>query len=158
MVADFLENPDAGTLVDRRASHAGQPIEAKAIDAANCAVARRGNIRFHRAEIGPARRRSLSVDDLLHLLERFAAFKKFACARITGSAPQIRIVLQYMGRQPQRLLPEIRWRIGFVGKHRHDVLGLKNGPDTPADRLAAVGSDHLDRDAEVVADEFKELP
>ena len=46
----------------------------------------------------------------------------------------------------------------IVGKHRHDVLGLKHGPDAPADRLAAVGGDHLDRDAEVVADEFKEFP
>ena len=99
----------------------------------------------------------MSVDDLLHLLERGAAFEQFAGSRVSGAAAQIRIVLEHMGCEPQRLLPEIGWRTGIVGKHSHDVLSLKHRPDAPADRLAAVGGDHLDRNAEVVADEFKEL-
>ena len=69
------------------------------------------NIGFQRAEIGPAGRGALSVDDLLHLLERRAAFEQFAGARVARAAAQIRIVFEDMRREPQRLFPEIGRRV-----------------------------------------------
>ena len=100
---------------------------------------------------------ALRFDDLLHLLQRRAAVEQFAGPRITGSAAQLRIVFQQMGGKPQRLFAQVRRRCGIVGQHGHHVLGFEHRTDAVADRLAAVGRDHLHRYAEVIADEFEQF-
>ena len=109
------------------------------------------------SEIGAADRRPLRLDDLVHLLERGAAVEQFARARIAGAAAQLRIVFQQMRGEPQRFLAQIARRGRIVGQHRHHVLGFEHRADAVADRLAAVGGDNLDRDAEMVADELEQL-
>src|SRR5690349_2809219 len=72
-VADLLEDPNSGALVDRCAGHSSQAVEAQAIDAGHDAVVGGENVGFERAQSSLAGRGALSVDDLLHLLERGAA-------------------------------------------------------------------------------------
>ena len=156
-IADLLEHLDAGALVDRRAGGAREPVEPQAVDRLDHAVARRRDVGGQRAEIGAAVGRPLRLDDLVHLLERGAAVEQFLGAGIAGAAAQLGVVFEQMRGKPQRLLAQIAGRGRLVGQHRHHVLRLQHRADAVADRLAAVGGDHLDRDAEMIADEFEQL-
>ncbi len=116
VVADLLEQPDAGTLVERSASGTCQPVQPQAIDRGDHALMRGLHVKTEMSELGAAIRRALGVDDLLHLLQGHATLEQLASARISGAAAQLRIIFQEMGGKTQRFLAQIarvrpaRWR------------------------------------------------
>ena len=104
---------------------------------------------------GAASRRALRIDDLVHLPQRGAAVEQFAGAGIARTATQLRIAIDEMRGQPQRLFAQVARRIGFVAQYRHDILGLQHRTNAVSDRLATVRGNHFDRNSEVIADEFE---
>ena len=108
-------------------------------------------------KLGPAIRRTLRFHDLVHLLERGAAVEQFPGARVAAAAAQPRVILEQMRGEPERLFAQVRRCVGLVGEHGHDVLGFQHRTDAVADRLPAIGRNHLDRDAKMIADEFEQF-
>ena len=66
------------------------------------------------------------------------------------STANVGIELQHPSSQAQRLLTEIRGRFRLVVQHLHDVPCFKHRADAPAYRLATVGHNHLNEEAELV--------
>ncbi len=156
-IADLAEQLDAGALVDRRARGPRQAVQLQAVDLGNGAVIGGTDVEGQLADIVAAGRGSLRVDDFLHFLQRRAAVEQFAGARVAGTATQLRVVFQQMRGKPQRLFAQVGRGVRLVGQNGHDVVGFQHRTDAVADRLAAVGRDHLDGNAELVADELEQL-
>ncbi len=100
----------------------------------------------------------LRVDDLLHLLQRRAAVEQFAGARIAACR---RATADRIPADAPRAAATSR--AGPAARPDRSVstaitsCGLEHRTDAVADRLAAVGRDDLDGDAEMVADELEQL-
>ena len=108
-VADLLEQPDAGALVDRRAGGACQPVQPQAIDAGNNAVALRPSRRNDQFPSSPRMPDGPCASMIFCICcERGPALEQLAGAAIAGAAPQLRIVFQQMGGKPQRFFPQVR--------------------------------------------------
>ena len=73
----------------------------------NDAVAGGTDVESQFADIVAARRGTLRVDDLLHLLQGRTAVEQLAGARVSGAATELRVILQEMCGEPQRLFAQV---------------------------------------------------
>ena len=93
----------------------------------------------------------------MHLGKGSAGIEDIPCDIETIAATDVRIELQHPSGQPQCLLTQVRRGIRIVLQYLHHVARLEHRTDTASHRLAAIGDDHLNEQAQPAGDVFEQL-